>query len=89
MRKPNTTSACFIRNGRGVERDLAKAFEWFQKAADKNHAMAQGELGYMYRSGQGVQKDYDKALKLYLKAAEQGCAPAQCELGLMYVKASA
>jgi len=62
----------------------ASAVEWFRKAADQGHALAQYNLGSMYLSGQGVPQDYAEAVKWYRKAADQGFAPAQYNLGLMY-----
>ena len=39
--------------GKGVERDFAKAAEWYRKAARQGHAKAQTNLGNLYRSGRG------------------------------------
>ena len=37
--------------------DYARAAEWYRKAAEQNHALAQVNLGTMYDSGQGMQED--------------------------------
>src|SRR5262249_1362850 len=71
-------------NGEGVPKDLGKAIELFQKAADNGHAPAQCNLGALYQYGWGVPKDRKKARQLYQKAAEQGHAEAQCNLGALY-----
>jgi len=58
--------------GEGVLKDLRKAAEFFQKAADQGNADAQCNLGWLYENGWGVPKDFAKAEQLYRKAADQG-----------------
>ena len=72
--------------GQGVEPDLTKAIEWYQKAADKGHALAQTNLAYFYLFGIGVTKDEKQAFELYQKAAKQNCAPALKSLAFMYMQ---
>ncbi|MWN06805.1 tetratricopeptide repeat protein [Gilliamella sp. Pas-s95] len=72
--------------GQGVEPDLAKAIEWYQKAANKGHALAQTNLAYFYLFGIGVEKDEKKAFELYQKAAKQKCPPALKTLAFMYMQ---
>jgi TPR repeat protein len=52
--------------------------------ADKGHAWAQTDLGYMFNVGQGVPQNYEEAFKWYSKAAKQGNATAQNNLGIMF-----
>lgn len=47
-------------------------------------AVAQYDIGVMYRDGYGLTKDYGEALRWFQKAANQGYAPAQCDIGAMY-----
>lgn len=56
----------------GKQKDYVKAVEWFRKAAEQGHTLAQCALGYCYESGEGVVKDLAEAVKWYRKAAEQG-----------------
>jgi uncharacterized protein len=56
--------------------------------AEQGDAVAQRQLGMMYRQGDGVAKDYNQAFKWFLKAAEQGDAAAQTNLGIMYKEGS-
>lgn len=70
--------------GRGVDKNMVKAAEWFQKAADANHSAAQARLGIMYFEGRGVKKNHNKALKLLTDAANKDIASAQFQLGNMY-----
>jgi len=57
--------------------------EW-RPLAEQGVAIAQFNLGVMYKNGQGVPQDYAEALKWYRLAAEQGVASAQFNLGVMY-----
>jgi TPR repeat protein len=79
------------RYGRGVERDLAKAREYYEKAAALGNPFAQNNLGYMYEWGNGVPQDFVKAGEWYAKCrpwfekeAERGDANAQNTLGYLY-----
>ena len=45
--------------------------------AEQGHAVAQFNLGNMYREGDGVPQDDAEAVKRYRKAAEQGLTEAQ------------
>jgi hypothetical protein len=58
--------------GRGVPKDLGKAAQLFEKAANIGYAPAQYNLGRLYQNGDGVPKDLGKAAELYRKAANQG-----------------
>ena len=57
---------------------------WYRKAAEQGYALAQNNLGAMYREGKGVPQDDKQAVHWYQKAAEQGHAIAQYNLGVMY-----
>ena len=71
-------------NGDGVDEDLNKAFELFLIAAEKGHAGAQNQIGYMYAHGEGVRKNLDCAFVWYMKAAKKGQKDAQYEVGEAY-----
>ncbi|MCW9025254.1 MAG: sel1 repeat family protein, partial [Gammaproteobacteria bacterium] len=43
--------------GRGVAKDLTKAFEWYNKAAANKHNGAQFKVGECYANGWGVLKN--------------------------------
>jgi hypothetical protein len=70
--------------GEGVPKDVAKAVEWWQKAAAQGDANAQYNLGVMYNKGEGVPKDAARAIEWYRKAAEQGNSYAQFNLAASY-----
>lgn len=69
---------------RDVPRDVARAFDWYQKAAVQGHANAQYNLGMLYNLGLGMRSDADKAFMWLQKAAAQGNDLAQYNLGMMY-----
>jgi len=54
------------------------------KRAEQGDAVAQYNLGLMYKQGKGVPQDYKEAVRWYRVAAEQGDATAQYNLGGMY-----
>ena len=56
----------------GVEKDYAKALQWFEKAAAQGDSEGIYQLGRCHWYGWGVDKDLGKANELFLKAAEQG-----------------
>ena len=82
----DAATECYIRgwcyaNGRGVIQNDEKAVEWYQKAAEQEHAIAQYDLSWMYQHGRGVSPNSSEAFKWCRKAAEQGYADAQNTLG--------
>ena len=50
----------------------------------RKHAMAQNNLGNLYRDGNGVRQDFNKALEWYEKAAARNNEYALYNLGMMY-----
>jgi len=52
--------------------------------AERGDAVAQNELGMMYRDGRDVAQDDAQAASWFRKAADQGNADAQANLGKMY-----
>ncbi|HFC04167.1 MAG TPA: sel1 repeat family protein, partial [Rhizobiales bacterium] len=59
-------------DGKLVERDLVKAFELFQKAADNGNAWAMNNLAGLYEMGWGTRIDKEKAITLYKRASQKG-----------------
>ena len=57
----------------GVEKDLDKAIEWYQKAADVGDNYAMCALGNLYSKGMGNANDKEKAFVYFRKAAMAGC----------------
>lgn len=61
--------------------DYTQAMEWYRKAADQNHRLAQFNLGQMFAHGQGTACDEAMAAMWIRRAAEGGDAGAQFNLG--------
>jgi len=68
-------------SGQGAGLDYARAVEWYRKAAEQNHSLAQLNLGMMYAHGQGVARDAVQSRLWLDRAAQQGDAGAQFHLG--------
>lgn len=71
-------------NGKGTEKDINKAIEWFEKSANQNYDKAQTYLGILYAKGKETEKDINKSIKWFEKAANQDCTDALFNLGLLY-----
>eukprot|EP00123_Amoebidium_parasiticum_P001028 comp12004_c0_seq1/m.6691 comp12004_c0_seq1/g.6691 ORF comp12004_c0_seq1/g.6691 comp12004_c0_seq1/m.6691 type:complete len:651 (-) comp12004_c0_seq1:15-1967(-) len=70
---------------RGTPVDRARAFEYFNRAAEGGSATAKAYLGEMYSFGDGVAQDNKTALKYYLEAAHQEDPVAMSGLGRLYL----
>ena len=58
--------------GRGANFDLKRAFQLFDKSANRGNPEAARYLGIMFLRGKGVSKDSQKALEWFTKAASGG-----------------
>jgi hypothetical protein len=72
----------------GYPRDLEKAVQWYQRAADRGHAEAQYQMAISCLKGRGLQQDDVQAAVWYRRAAEQDHGSAQYQLGEMYLAGS-
>ena len=45
--------------------DFTEAIEWFEKASEQNHPIAQMNLAVAYKAGNGVAMDKEKAIELF------------------------
>ncbi len=78
-----TVGECYG-DGKGVARDLKRAAEWYQKAADKGDIGGELHLAALYRDGgKGFPRDMAQAAAWYLKAADQGDVGAQGTMGTL------
>src|SRR5690606_4376702 len=82
--KAQTALGNMYHDGFGVEKDIAKALEWYRKAVDQGYAEAQFRLGHEYAMGHGVTADLEVAVSLFKKAAAQGHGEAQYRLAEYY-----
>jgi TPR repeat protein len=70
--------------GEGVAIDVARAANWYRKAAEQGLPRAQYTLGRLYVDGEGVPQDYQQAVHWLRKAAAQNYVLAWNRLGVMY-----
>ena len=71
-------------NGRHIPKDLKRAAELYQTAAEAGLFQAQAAVGRMYANGDGVPQDTEKAVFWLTKASEQGFVEAQRKLASVY-----
>ncbi len=55
-----------------MERDYARAMEYYQDSLAKGYDFALTSIGYVYENGLGVEPDLEKAVEYYRQAAEKG-----------------
>ena len=67
-----------------IRGDYAAALREWRPLAEQGDALAQYNLGMLYRKGRGVPQDDVQARQWYAKAAAQGQAKAQFNLGTLY-----
>lgn len=79
----NNLAICY-QQGKGVEKDLKKAFSLYSLAVSKGDAMAEFNVGQAYYFGLGVVRNLSKALECVERAAEAGCVNAYYMLGQIY-----
>jgi TPR repeat protein len=66
--------------GKGVKKNMALAFKWYEKAALQGHALAQLNMGRLYMAGESVARDTLQAAYWLDLAAAQGVREAQVML---------
>jgi uncharacterized protein len=65
--------AIYLRGQPGcAAKDMVAASKWFTKAAERGHAGAMTNIGFMHEAGMGQPKDLTLAQTWYLKAAMAG-----------------
>jgi hypothetical protein len=67
-----------------TEKNLEKAFYWYQKAAENGDEKAMFNLALYYENGKGTKKNLKKAFCWYQKAAENGNEKAIFNLAICY-----
>jgi TPR repeat protein len=71
--------------GKKIEKNLARAFDYFMRAALAGNASSQNNIGTLFRRGVGVTQDFELAIEWYKKAANQNLPRAQWNLGTLYL----
>ncbi len=70
--------------GRGVDKDDAKALSLVTKAAQQGYVVAEYRLGAIFERGVGVPKDLAQARTWYERAAKSGSRKAMHNLAVLY-----
>ena len=70
--------------GRLVEADSKKSYEWYKKSSDLGYALGTCNLGFNYMYGLGTEINYEEAFKCFSEAATFGMTEAIVRLGDMY-----
>ncbi len=65
----------------GTKKDLAKAFEWYYKAAESGHVKAMGDVGFFY---QAIEK-YELSMHWYRKNASLDGSEGAYRMALLYM----
>jgi TPR repeat protein len=76
----------YKRGEKGLAKDDAKAFEWYEKSHEAGDAGGTGCLGDCYLLGYGVPKCFARANTLLTEAAGRGSKYACYSVGLVYAK---
>ena len=74
----------YMHGQKGLAKDEAKAFEWYEKSHEAGDARGTGCIGRCYLDGEGVPKCLVRAVTLLSQAAERGSKSACYTLGLAY-----
>ena len=69
---------------KGLAKDLAKAFEWYEKSHEAGHASGTAGLGDCYLHGDGVPECFARGATLLSDAAARGSKYACYQLGRAY-----
>ncbi|CAG8519121.1 5726_t:CDS:2, partial [Acaulospora colombiana] len=73
--------------GRGVDVDVQKAVQYFERAVEGGDGDAIDMMGYLHLKGNEVlPKDRTKAVKLFISAVEKGTPYGMYHLGVCYMK---
>lgn len=78
--------ALMYEKGQGVPKNMQKAIELYEIAADYDKAYSNAKLGYLYEKGEHVPQDRRKAFDYFYKAALLGNGWAMSWLGTYYYK---
>ena len=72
--------------GLGVEKNLEKAFQWYEKSFENGHSEGALAVGWFYEKGEIVDRDLQEAMKMYEFSAAAGNVSAQYNIGVMFAK---
>ncbi len=68
----------------GIPKFAVDVLAKLSEGTDEDEAIAEWDLGNLYRDGSGIPKDQTEAVKWYHRAAERGTPEMQRQLGIFY-----
>lgn len=71
--------------GEGVEQNMERARDWYNRGIAQGDAQSQYGLGLLLMGGHGVSRNMGRATELFKAAAAQDYAPANVKLGSLYL----
>jgi TPR repeat protein len=71
-------------NGRGIERDVEQAEQWFRKSAEAGHLSAMIRLGHLLGREERNPEELAESVMWYRRAAELGDTSGMTSLGFAY-----
>lgn len=74
----------FYKIGQGFEKDLTRARQWYERAANGGNVLAMHRLGVMAARGEGGAADLSASVAWFEKAALLGLVDSQYNLGATY-----
>ena len=76
-------TGCRYAHGKGVERDLKKAFECYLLGAEAGYVRAEAAVATCYWNGEGTRRDYKNAAYWEERAAMHGNSCSMFSMGIM------
>ena len=73
----------YAKGSYGLEKDVTRAVDLYERAAQLGEKEAHFKLGYLYAGGRGVEKDTAKAIQHYEAAAVKGDVLSRHNLGVL------
>ncbi|CAB4380462.1 unnamed protein product [Rhizophagus irregularis] len=78
----NSLAICY-ENGEGTEKNLEKAFYWYQRAAENDVKEAMFNLAKCYKNAKGTEENLEKAFYWYQKGVESDKVNPKNEIELL------
>jgi hypothetical protein len=72
--------AIMLQNGLGCQINTEKAFDYINKAAENNYALAQHALGFMFFEGECANQNIEKSIEWYTKVVAEPINPCSAAL---------
>ena len=78
-----------FKQGLGTEVDMAKAIDYFKRAADLGNRNARRTMAFEYISGENIEQDIDHGIDMLTELANNGDTMSAYKLGKIYMSGNA